>query len=182
MPRLAMPPLDQMTDRQRGIYDAITSGPRGGIGGPFGPWLHRPEMADRAQALGHYLRFESSLPLRLSELAIITTGRLWRSHFEWRIHAKVALEAGVAREIVEAIRNRETPRFEKSDEQAVYDFAVALHTDRRVTQALYDRTVAEIGEPGVVDLVGILGYYTLVSMTLNVFEILPEEPDPLDLE
>lgn len=182
MSRLEPPALDAMTEQQRIVHDKIASGPRGSARGPFGPWLHSPGFADRAQELGKYLRFDSNLPLRLSELAIITTGRLWRSSFEWQIHSGIALENGVSPEIVESIRRRETPKFEKADEQVVYDFVVALHTDRRVTQALYDRAVAELGEPAVVDLVGICGYYTLISMTLNVFEVTPLREDPGEFE
>ncbi len=182
MPRLDPPAPDAMTPRQREVHDAIANGPRGGARGPFGPWLHSPEFADRAQALGKYLRFDSNLPLRLSELSIITTGRLWRSSFEWQIHSGIALENGISAEIIESIRRRETPKFDKADEQVVYDFTLALHTDRKVTQALYDRAVAVLGEPSVVDLVGLCGYYTLISMTLNVFEVTPLEENPSEFE
>ncbi len=161
---------EKMSNEQKRVHDDIASGPRGSVRGPLGVWLIRPGLADRAQNLGAYCRYDSLLPPRLSELAIITTARLWGSAYEWFAHSKIALEAGVTPEIVKAMRQGIIPDFDDSDQDIVFEFAVALHVDRQVSDDLFDRAVAQLGKDVVVDLVGILGYYTLISMTLNVFE------------
>ena len=166
--------------RQREVYDAIASGPRGGVRGPLAVWLHRPELAERAQALGHYCRYDSLLPPRLSELAILVTARVWRSEYEWQAHKKFALQAGLAAEVIEAVRRDEIPIFDQEDEAVVYAFALAAQRDRQVAQPLYDQAVRALGEQAVVDLTGILGYYALISMTINVFDVDP--PDPAMIE
>lgn len=182
MSRLQPPEKSKMNKRQQEVAEAIASGPRGSVRGPLAIWLHRPELAARAQALGEYCRYNSSLEPRLSELAIVVTARVWGAEFEWQAHKKIALEAGVAPEIIEAIRTHKVPDFQNDDEAVVYEFAKILQTERRVSQALYERAVATIGEEAVVDLTGILGYYTLISMTLNVFEVDPTGPHELDVD
>lgn len=180
MPR----PLDldeaNLSADQRRIFEAIRSGPRGIVEGPLRVWLQSPGLADTAQALGAFCRYGTSLPPRLSELAIILVGAYWRSGFEWAIHAPIAIRAGVGEEIVEAIRSGAAPRFEAEDEAAVHDFAVELLRDHRVSDATYARTEALLGTTATVDLVGVLGYYTLICMTINAFAVpLPEgAPDP----
>jgi len=173
--RIAALTPETMTDRQKQVHDAIASGPRGGVRGPLAVWLHRPDLADRAQALGRYCRYESSLPPRLSELAILTTARVWRSEFEWAAHKPIALKAGVSPDVVEAIRTGKDPVFSRDDEKVVHAFSKAVHIDRRVDDELYAKAVAILGEAVVVDLTAILGYYTLISMTINVFEVPPPE-------
>jgi 4-carboxymuconolactone decarboxylase len=167
---------------QRRVYDAIVTGPRGGIRGPFGPWLRSPQFADLAQALGAYCRFDSGLEKRLSELAILVTGAAWKAKFEWFAHAPIAIAAGVDPDVVEAIRLGKVPRFSRDDEAAVYAFAHELVETRRVTDATYVRVLALLGERGLVDLVGILGYYALVSMTLVTFDVAlpPGAADPFE--
>jgi 4-carboxymuconolactone decarboxylase len=162
-----------MSGEQRRIYEEIGAGPRGRVAGPLSVWLHRPGLADPAQKLGRYVRYETALPARLSELAILVTARLWGSEYEWQAHKGHALKAGLSPKTVEAIRAKRRPDFETDDEAVVYDFAVSLDRERRVPDALYRRAVAILKEDGVVDLVGILGYYTLISMTINAFEIAP---------
>lgn len=180
MSRLTPPDVETMTARQRDVYEAIASGPRGGVRGPLAIWLHRPEFADKAQALGEYCRYHSSLEPRLSELAIVVTARVWGSEFEWQAHKKIALEAGVSPDVIEAVRQHEAPSFENPDEAVVYEFARALQIDRRISQDLYERAIGIIGTDAVVDLTGLLGYYTMISMTLNVFEIDALGPKELD--
>lgn len=180
MSRLNPPDESTLNARQKEVYDAIASGPRGGVRGPLAIWLHRPEFADRAQSLGEYCRYNSSLEPRLSELAVVTTARAWDSEFEWQAHKKIALTVGVSPEVIEAIRCHETPAFDKLDEAVVYEFAKTLHSDRRIPQHLYDRAIDILGTQAVVDLTGLLGYYTMISMTLNVFEIDPTGPNELD--
>lgn len=171
MARIAALDRDGMSEAQRRVHDAIAQGPRGTVEGPLAVWLHRPELADKAQALGRYARYDSGLEPRLSELAILVTAKVWGAEFEWWAHREPALKAGVAPAIVEAIRQGQEPSFERDDEQLVYRFALTLHRKRRVGDDLYGEAVALLGEALVLDLVAVLGYYTLVSMTLNVFEV-----------
>ncbi len=172
---------DQLTPRQRTVYDAIAASPRGGVRGPLAVWLARPELADLAQSLGRYCRYETLLPPQLSELAILVTARVWGSEFEWQAHKKIALQAGIPASIIEAIRQGQTPDFAHQNESIVHDFALAVHRDRKVPQELYDRAVAALGEDAVVDLTGVLGYYGLVSMTINIFEVDPLDPKACEL-
>lgn len=181
MSRLPPPDPATLTARQKDICDTITSGPRGGVRGPLAIWLHRPELADKAQALGRYCRYDTSLPPYLSELAILVTARVWTSEYEWQAHKKFALEAGLSPAIIEAIRKGEAPSFDDDTAGAVHDFALSLQRDRHVSQSLYDRAVSLLGEAGVIDLTGILGYYALISMTINVFEVDPPNPNIREL-
>lgn len=171
MKRIADLDPAQMTPSQREIHDLIASGPRKGVRGPLAVWLHRPELARHAQALGRYCRYETSLEPRLSELAILVIGRYWSAGYEWHAHKPIALEAGVSAAVVEAIRSHEVPAFLHDDEAIVYRFITELHRDHKVSQETYERAVALLGEAGVVDLTGLAGYYTLISMTINVFQV-----------
>ena len=172
-----LPPIDpaQLDTEQRAVYDAIANGPRKGVRGPLAVWLHRPKLADRSQALGRYCRYDSSVPARLSELAIMFMGRYWLAEYEWAAHKPFALEAGVSNEVIDAIRVGKMPPFARRDEELVFAFLTQLHEQRKVDDALYQELVEEIGKGGVVDLVGIAGYYTLISMTIKVFEV-PHPP------
>lgn len=182
MPRLPDLDLATLVPDQRRIHDAILSGPRGVVEGPLRVWLASPGLADTAQKLGAFCRYGTSLPPRLSELAILVTGAFWRSGFEWAVHAPIALQAGVAPAVAEAIRTGAQPVFTAEDEAAVHQFATELHRTHVVLPDTYARAVAVLGAAGVVELVGTLGYYTLISMTINAFEVpLPEgaaEPFP----
>jgi 4-carboxymuconolactone decarboxylase len=171
MKRIADLDPDQMSPAQRDVYDAIASGPRKGVRGPLAVWLHRPELARNAQALGRYCRYETSLTPRLSELAILTLARVWSSEYEWYAHKPFALAAGVSAEVVEAIRTNAEPSFTQADEAAIHAFLTELHRDRKVSDAIYAEAVERLGEAGVIDLVGLAGYYTLISMTINVFQV-----------
>jgi 4-carboxymuconolactone decarboxylase len=180
MPRLPDLVPDTLDPEQRRVYDAIAAGPRGRVEGPLRVWVRSPALADKAQALGAFCRFGSSLPPRLSELAILVTGAYWKSGFEWFAHAPIAQRAGVDAAVIEAIRTGATPTFAKEDEAAVHAFASEVWRTRRVSDATYAHAKAALGERGLIDLVGILGYYGLVSMTINAFEVpLPSGmPDP----
>jgi 4-carboxymuconolactone decarboxylase len=142
-------------------------------------WLTSPELADRAQQLGAFCRYGTVLPPRLSELAIITTGAFWKASFEWHMHAPIAIQEGISPEIVEAIRKEETPNFENDDERITYEFSRSVWQRRQVSDETYVRARDALGDRGVVDLVGLLGYYGLISMTINVFEI--PVPDGSDI-
>jgi len=171
MTRIADLDRDSMTPAQRGVYDTIARGPRKGVRGPLAVWLHRPELAQNAQALGRYCRYETLLPARLSELAILVIARAWRAEYEWYVHKPIALKAGLSPQVVEAIRSHAVPVFDHRAEAAIYEFLMELHRTRAVSDAVYAEAVAQLGEPGVVDLVGLAGYYTLISMTINAFQV-----------
>ena len=171
--RTRLPDLvpDALSPEQRAVYDRILSGPRGEVVGPLRVWVNNPRMADHAQALGQYARYDSSLPPVLSELAILVTARIWSSGFEWAQHAPIATAAGVAGRVISAISLGERPEIPDAAQRAVFDFAVELHRDRRVSDETYDRAFGLLGQEAVVDLVGLCGYYTLISMTINAFEV-----------
>src|SRR4051794_34750466 len=183
MSRLPQLEPEKFSPEQEKVHEAILKGPRGKVVGPLKVWLNNPGLADHAQALGAYARFNSSLPPRLSELAICVTGAFWKANYEWFAHAPLAIKAGIDAAAIEAIRTGGTPTFSKSDEQAIYDFASELVRTRRVSNATFERAKQELGETSVIDLVGIIGYYSLVSVTLNAFELpLPDgEKLPFDI-
>ena len=182
MTRVVTLTSEEMNETQQAVWEEIRSGPRGvSPHGPFMAWLQSPTLADRAQKLGEYLRFNAQMDKRLAELAILTVARHWTAQFEWFAHKKFALEAGLACDIIDSIQNHERPNFTNDDEAAVYDFSVELQKTHQVGDAGFNAVVKHIGQTGAVDLVGLLGYYTLVSMTLNVYQVnLPDgEPTPL---
>lgn len=172
--------VDRLDDEQRRVYDAISAGPRGSVRGPLAVWLQSPQLAARAQELGAFCRYGSSLPPRLSELAICTMAGHWRAGYEWHAHAGIARSAGVSDAVLEALRTGATPNFVAADERVVHRFSHELLTRQRVSQPTWDEAQALLGMRTVVDLVGVLGYYTLISMTINAFEIpVPAgAPDP----
>ena len=157
-----------MTDAQRKARQAIVSGPRGEVRGPFNALLRSPELADRAQKVGEYIRFGSSLPAKLNELAILVTARHWTAQYEWYAHHQFAMKAGLDPRIAEAIAQRRRPEGMSREEAAVHDFCRELHEAKGVGDAAFAEAKACFGEQGVIDLVGACGYYTLVSMVLNV--------------
>lgn len=180
MSRLPMLPDTELTPAQQAVAEAIASGPRGGIRGPFPAMLRSPELASRVQALGEFLRFGTSLDPRLSELAICVTARQWSARYEWFAHARLARKAGVADATLDAIARRERPAGMPADEALIHDAVLELHTTRGLSDETYAKVVAAHGEHGLVELIALSGYYVMVAMTLNVADVpLPEgEPDP----
>jgi len=170
MPEL---PLDKMTPAQRTVADSIMSGPRKGMSGPFNAWLRSPELADRLQKVGEYVRFNTSLDKRLNEMAIIMTAQYWGSQYEWYAHAPLAIKAGLDPEIVAALGAGKKPEKMKDDEAIVWEFTTQLRRDHHVDDAIYAKAVETFGENGVMDLVAVNGYYDVVSMTLNVAHVAP---------
>ena len=166
--RFAVLTPEAMTDAQRTVHEAIAGGPRGGVRGPFNALLRSPELADRAQKLGEYVRFNTSLPPRLSELAILIVARCWSAQYEWHAHSQMAAKAGLPAPIIAALQKGERPAGMNEDEAAVYEFCTELHHEKQVGDAAYAAALQRLGERGIVDLMGISGYYTLVSMVLNV--------------
>ena len=161
----------QLSPEQKRIFDQIKSGPRGRVKGPLRVWLQSPQLAERAQRLGRFARYDSSLPPDLSELSILITARIWGSGYEWATHAPIAAKAGVADNVIQAISLGQTPKFQNEKQAAVFEFVVQLHRDRQVRDETYNAALKALGTTAVVDLVGICGYYTLISMTINTFEI-----------
>ena len=180
-PRIPLPGREELDEAQRAVWDKVVSGPRGQVIGPLRAAIHNAELAARWSALGEALRFNTSLPKRLSELAICVTGRRWSSQVEWWVHARVAAEAGIDPAALAAIRDGTPPRFAAEDEALVYDFARALQEHGQVPDATYSAARRAFGVKGVVELTALVGYYTMVSMTLNAHGIpLPEgEAAPL---
>jgi 4-carboxymuconolactone decarboxylase len=171
--RMAEIPLDRMSPAQRSVADAILSGPRKSIGGPFNAWLRSPELADRLQKVGEYVRFNSSLDRRVNEMAILMTAQAWGSQYEWYAHAPLAIKAGLDPAIVAAIGTGRKPDNMKDDEAIVWEFSTQLRRDHGVDDAIYARALEKFGEPGIMDLVAVNGYYDVVSMTLNVARVAP---------
>jgi len=158
----------ELDDAQKKVYDNIAQGPRGNVRGPFAVMLRCPELTDRVQKLGEYLRFGSSLPPRLSEFAIIITAREWSSEIEWVGHSKLAVAGGLSAQVVEDLRVGRRPQAMQDDEAALYNFCIELHRDKEVSDTTYDAALKHFGEKGLVDLMGISGYYTLAAMMLKV--------------
>ena len=171
MSRLPDLRYDEMTAEQQRVHDEIKAGPRGKVVGPLKVWLYSAELADRAQRLGAYVRYNSTLPAQLSELAILVTARLWKADFEWHSHVDPARGAGIPDAVIEAIRLGAEPALEDARSRAVYAVARELHEARALSDETYAHAEAELGRQGLVDLVGILGYYTLISMTLKAFDV-----------
>ena len=157
-----------MTPDQKRVAEAIQSGPRQGLRGPFNALLRSPELADRVQKVGEYVRFRSSIPARLNELAILIVARKWTAQFEWYAHHQFALKAGLDGRIAAAIAEGRQPDAMRDDEKVVYAFCTELLETAQLTDATYAAAVRLVGEQGVIDLIGVLGYYSMVSMILNV--------------
>lgn|SRR5690349_10652812 len=158
----------QMTPAQKTMTDHILQGERHSMNGPFNVMLRSPEMGDLAQKFGAYVRFHSSLSPKLNEFAILITARLWTVQFEWRAHRILAEKAGLSTATIEAVATGKRPAAMQPDEEVVYNFCTELLNKKHVSDATFDAAVKKLGDRGVVDLMGLLGYYQLVSMLLNV--------------
>ncbi len=171
-PRFAPLTPDTMTAEQKRVADAIQSGPRGtGLRGPFNALLRSPELCDLVQRVGAFVRFSSSIPPKLNELAIIMAGRKWAAQYEFYAHRRLAIEAGLSADIADAVAANKRPASMAADEAMVYEFVSELLATGHVSDPVYQRVTDTFGERGVVDLVGAVGYYSLVSMTLNVAQV-----------
>lgn len=159
---------EEMTPAQKTLIDHLLAGERGGTGGPFNVMLRSPEMGDLAQNLGAYLRFHSSLPRKLNELAILMTGRYLTSQYEFYAHRPLAIQAGLNPAIVDAVAAGTQPTSMSPEEDAVYSFCDELLHKKQVSDAAFKSVVNKFGERGTVDLIGVVGYYHIVSMMLNV--------------
>jgi len=164
-----LPPLpeSQWSAAQREVAEEMIKGPRGGVIAPFIPLLRSPELCTHAQRMGEYLRYRSAIGLRLSELAILVTARHWSQEVEWAIRAPIALREGVSEAIIHAIGLNQPPPFTQADEQLVYDFSVESLAEKHVSDETWAKAITLLGEHGAVDLMGIVGYYTLLSVVMN---------------
>jgi 4-carboxymuconolactone decarboxylase len=167
-PRMPPIPEAQLTEAQKKVVAAVVAGPRKHLVGPFIPLLRSPDFMDRLQRTGEYLRYNSAFEPRLSELAILITARLWTQNFEWYAHEPIAEKAGLKRAIIDAVAQGRRPAEMAADEAAIWDFLDELSRTRGVSDATYERTLKLFGERGIIDLVGIHGYYSLLAMVLNV--------------
>ncbi len=172
-----LPPLDpaMLSGRQKELFDKIASGPRGRVAGPFNVLLQCPGVVDPVQELGRYLRFDGVLPGHLRELAILVAARFWTAQFEWHAHARMAREEGLDAAVIEAIAAGATPPLATPEENAVYNFCRELHGNHALGDDSYAQAVETLGQEGVIELTVLSGYYTLISMILNTFEIPPPD-------
>lgn len=164
-----MPPIpaERLSDAQKRAIEEFTAARKTGLSGPFWPLLRSPEVMNRARAMGDYLRFTSVLPPRLSEFAIIITARQWTQNYEWDVHAPLAQQGGLSPSIIAAIADGRRPDAMAEDEEALYAFCDELHRTQGVSDPTYARAVRVFGEQGVIDILGISGYYTMLAMVLN---------------
>ena len=162
---------DDMSPDQQKVYDAIAGGPRGGVRGPFLPLLNSPELADKVQKLGQFVRYECSIPWKLRELAILVTAYHWKAQYEWFAHESEAKNAGLADSIIDAIRDGVRPTFEDVAEEEIYDFCSELYASKRISENIYQKVADRHGAQGATDLAGLLGHYNLIAITLNIFDV-----------
>jgi 4-carboxymuconolactone decarboxylase len=177
-PRLPELTEASLTAEQKALAESIKSGPRGQfkMSGPFAIYLHSPAFGELAQKLGGHLRFKTSVSPRLMEFAILVTGAHWKAQYEWAMHAPMAEKQGVKPQTVRDLQAGRAPKSAPRDEMAIYAFVKELYAKRRVSTPVFNRVYKLLGEAGTVELVGILGYYAMVSMTLNTFMApLPED-------
>ena len=175
-----LPPLQthEMTPEQRRVHDDIANGPRGSVRGPFPVLVRSPGLADHVQKAGGYLRYESELPGKLRELAILTVARYWGAGYEWVAHAPIAESEGLPAGVIESIRVGAAPDFTDPAEATVHAFCMEVLTAHEARGETYGAALDLLGDEGLVDLVGLMGYYCLVSFTLNVFRIEPPGGPP----
>jgi 4-carboxymuconolactone decarboxylase len=181
---------DQMNAEQKQLLEALLAGPRGGgnnspeaiqkmlRGGPFNAWMRSPDLGNRLQNVGEYIRYKTSLPRRLNEFAILITAREWTSQYEWYAHYPLAMKAGLSAKVADELALGKRPSAMSDDEAVVYEFCIQLHRARNVDDGTFNRALGLFGEQGVVDLIGVNGYYTAVSMMLNVAQVMPPEGAP----
>ncbi|MCL2894408.1 carboxymuconolactone decarboxylase family protein [Brenneria sp. MC1SB4.1] len=164
-----MPAIDSglWDTEQRKLAEEIIHGPRGSLLPPFEPLLRSPELMAHAQKMGEYLRYRSAIGPRLSELAILITARNWSQEVEWAIHAPIAEQQGISKEAIIQLNHYQKPVFDLADEEVVYEFCQELHQKKTISDATWHKAIALFGERGVIDLIGINGYYTFLSMIMN---------------
>lgn len=177
--RLSTLDISTLSPRQKELYDRI-GGKRGHVRGPFLIWLRSPELCDKVEALGAFLRWDSVLPERVSELSILVTARFFDAQYSWAAHAEKAIKAGMSEESVDQLARNETPNFAHHDEKVFYDFAMELLGTHFVSDATYAAAKETFGEQGLVDIIGAMGNFSMLAMCLNAFqvELRPDQKAP----
>jgi 4-carboxymuconolactone decarboxylase len=173
-----MPPLnpENMTEAQKAAAQELTAGPRGGVKGPFIPMLRSPELMNRLQKVGEYIRFQSALETRINEFLMLIVSRHWTQQFEWGVHYPLALKAGVKAEVLDALAEGRRPAGMADDEEIAYDLCDELFRTHGVCDTTYRKAIGKFGEHGVIDMLGLVGYFFTVSMIMNVAHT-PPQPD-----
>ena len=180
MARVPDIPLEQLTDAQRHVYHEIAGARSGGVRGPFALWIRNPELADRANQLGNALRVHGKLEKRLFELMVLLVARHWSAQYEWFVHEKASLKAGVSPEVVEAIRTARPPTFVREDERLVFEVISEINEKRTLSQPAYERALAVLGLDLLIELVTAAGFYSMVAMVINAFDApVPDGTRPL---
>jgi 4-carboxymuconolactone decarboxylase len=172
-----MPPLadEAMTEAQRKAAAELAAGPRGGVKGPFIPLLRSPELMDRLQKVGEYLRYHSVLDRKLNEFVVLITSRYWTQQFEWFVHVPLALKEGLNPAIVQALGEGRRPSQMADDEEIAYDLCDEIFRTRGVSETTYRRAIGKFGEQGVLEIIGVAGYFSMISMVMNVAHTPPPE-------
>lgn len=177
MPRIAP---ENYTPEQKKAAEEFLAARKVPVFGPFEPLMHSPELMNISRSMGDYLRYKPAIGVTLSELIILITAREWSQDYEWYVHAPIALKQGIKPEVVAAIADGRRPEGLSEDEQICYDFSMELHRNKRVSDVTYERAVKRFGEKGVMDIVGINGYYTFLAMAMNTSRMaLPADGKPL---
>jgi 4-carboxymuconolactone decarboxylase len=174
-------PADKMTEAQKKAAEEFAAGRGTGVFGPFVPLLRSPEVMLRAKAMGDYLRFKSSLPPKLNEFIILITARQWTQQYEWAFHHPIALKQGLEPEVANALLEGRRPPGMTEDEDVVYQFLDELHRNQSVSDATYNRAVNRFGEQGVIDMIGVNGYYTFLAMVMNTTRTALRKGDKAEL-
>lgn len=183
MARIPLPDLEKLTIEQQSVVDTIRKmGSRNGrLPAPYQLSLANPEFTNIWQQMGSLLRYRNSLPLRLSELAILITARYWNCRYEWFAHAPIGIKEGLSSTVVESISLGVTPNFEKQDELKIFQFTSELHEKKTVSLEVHNDILNTFGQIGIVDLTGLIGYYAMVAMVLNVHDFTPPEGSEFNL-
>jgi 4-carboxymuconolactone decarboxylase len=173
--RMPVPPMDQLNDAQRQAAQDIINGPRKALYGPFIPLLRSPELMDRSSKMGEYLRYKSAIGNKLSELVILIVARHWTQQVEWYLHKPIAITVGIKPEVIDAIADGRTPAGLSEDEQIVYDFSMEINNNKGISDTTYNRAKARFGDTGIIDMLGINGYYNFLAIIMN--GVRTENPD-----
>jgi 4-carboxymuconolactone decarboxylase len=170
MARVSDVALEEMTAEQRRVYQEIGGARSGVVRGPFAIWIRNPQLADQANQFGNAFRLSGKLDKRLFELMVLVVARHWSAQYEWFVHEKNGLEAGLTPAVVDAIRTRSTPEFAREDERVVYATITEMNETRTLSEPAYDRALAALGLDLLIELIAAAGFYTMVAMTLNAFD------------
>ena len=179
--RMPPMPMDMLTEAQRHAAEELAAGPRGRVDGPYWAILRSPGLMAPMQKVGEYFRFHCQIEKRLIELAILLAARAWTQQFVWDFHASLALKAGLKQTIIDAVAEGRRPLDLAEDEQIVYDFITEVLTNKSASDATYARAASKLGDTGVIDILGIVGYYTMLATILNVTRVPLDNGRPLPL-